>query len=134
MLPVRGSPLFKGNTLQFNAINRAVLLNVSHRFEKDPQYGEIMRRFRIGKVTKEDIQCVNSRYYENSDVTLPTITNVRCACYMNDERNAYNNTVFLEHLKATHELANDNCTTSPKHTCIITVSYTHLTLPTIYSV
>ena len=28
MLPVRGSPLFKGNILQFNAINRAVFLNV----------------------------------------------------------------------------------------------------------
>ena len=119
MLPVRGSPLFKGNTLQFNAINRAVFLNVSHRFEKDPQYGEIMRRFRIGKITKEDIQQINTRYYQNTNVTFPTISKINCACYMNDERNAYNNVIFLQHLKATHELANANITTSPNHTCII---------------
>ena len=28
MLPVRGTPLFKNNTLQFNSINRAVFLNI----------------------------------------------------------------------------------------------------------
>ena len=119
MLPVRGSPLFKGNTLQFHAINRAVFLNVSHRYEKDPQYGEIMRRFRMGMVTKEDIQQINTRYFQNSDVTFPPITELRCACYMNDERNAYNNVIFLQHLKTTHEQANTDCTTCPRHTCII---------------
>ena len=36
MLPVKGKPLFKCNTLQFSSINRAVFLNVSHRFENDP--------------------------------------------------------------------------------------------------
>ena len=55
MLPVKGKPLFKCNTLQFSSINRAVFLNVSHRFESDPDFGEIMRRFRIGKVTERDI-------------------------------------------------------------------------------
>ena len=38
---------------------------------------------------------------------------------MNNERNAYNNVVFLEHLKATHPKANDFNTPSPMHTCII---------------
>ena len=52
MLPVKGSPLFKNNTLQFIAINRAVFLNISHRFDKDPTYGEIMRRYRIGNLTE----------------------------------------------------------------------------------
>ena len=56
MLPIIGTPLFKNNTLQFNSINRAVFLNISHRFKKDPEYGEIMRRFRVGKATKEDIE------------------------------------------------------------------------------
>ena len=38
---------------------------------------------------------------------------------MNDERNAYNNTIFLHLLKATHTNAeNSNCT-SPNPTCII---------------
>ena len=78
-----------------------------------------MRRFRIGKATKEDIQMINSRFYSNSDVTLPPVSNIRCACYMNDERNAYNNVIFLEHLKATHPKENEFYTPSPKHTCII---------------
>ncbi len=57
MLPVGGGqPLFKGNTLQFGAINKAIFLNVSHRFSDDPAYGELMKRFRIGLVTKTDIQ------------------------------------------------------------------------------
>ena len=94
MLPVRGKPLFKNNTIQFGAINRAVFLNVSHRFSKDPLYGEVMRHFRIGEVAKEDISLLNSRYCEESTVTLPPVPKLRCVCYTNDKRNAYNNVVY----------------------------------------
>ena len=38
---------------------------------------------------------------------------------MNDERSSYNNAIFLQHLKATHEQATTNSATSPKHTCIM---------------
>ena len=76
---------------------------MSHRFDEDPSFGEIMRRFRIGQVTKNDLEMINTRHISNPNVTLPQITNLRCACYMNAERNAYNNVVFLEHLKATHK-------------------------------
>ena len=120
IFPVRGSPLFKNNTIQFNAINRAVFLNIPHRFEDDHLYGEIMRRFRIAQVTKEDIiNIINSRYYENSNVLLPPVSKIRCACYMNDERNAINNVVFLEHLKATHPKKEASDSSPPLHTCII---------------
>ena len=47
LLPVMGNPLFKCNTLQFSAINKAVFLNLSHRFEDDIEFGEIMRRLRL---------------------------------------------------------------------------------------
>ena len=43
-----------------------------------------MRRFRIGQVTKEDIDMINSRNYENDDVLLPPVSKIKCACYMND--------------------------------------------------
>ena len=122
LLPVKGQPLFKCNTVQFTAINKAVFLNESHRFDKDKTFGEIMRRFRIGTVRKEDIKLINSRYILNDDVTLPPITRLRCACYMNAERNAYNNVLFLEHLKATHQKADENCISCPAHTCIIKAS------------
>ena len=120
MLPCGGrTPLFKGDTLQFGAINKAIFLNVSHRFEDDPSYGEIMRRFRMGLVTKEDIKTINTRFIGNSNVSLPPITNLRCACYTNEERNAYSNSVFIEHLKATHQKTNDHNVICPDHTCII---------------
>ena len=74
-----------------------------------------MRRFRIGEATREDIKMINSRFYTNSDVNLPPFPKIRCACFMNDERNAYNNVVFLEHLKATHPKAKDSNNPSPMH-------------------
>ena len=76
MLPVKGSPLFKNNTIQFNAINRAVFLNISHRFDRDPAYGEIMRRRRMGKLTKNDIQTINTRFIKNSNVSLPPLPQI----------------------------------------------------------
>ena len=122
MLPVKGKALFKCNTLQFCSINRAVFLNVSHRFKEDPKYGEIMRRFRIGKATKNDIQTINSRHIENANVILPPITKLRCACYKNVERNAYSNAIFFEHLKQTHQKTEDTSVECPMHTCIIKAS------------
>ena len=120
--PVQGKPLYKGNTMQFSAINKAVFLNISHRFDQDPVFGEIMRKFRIGKVTNEDIKTINSRYIKNNDVTLPPFHKLRCACYMNLEQNAYNNVIFMEHLKATHDQNNDSSIECPAHTCIIKAS------------
>ena len=38
---------------------------------------------------------------------------------MNDERNAYNNVVFLKHLQATHKKTEDKSIDCPNHTCII---------------
>ena len=57
---------------------------------------------------------------------LPSITKIRCACFRNDERSSYNNTVFLKHLEATHTKTNDHSVKCPNHTCIIkaTMKYT----------
>ena len=122
LLPLFGNPLFKCNTLQFSAINKAVFLNNSHRFEDDPEFGEIMRRLRNGLITKKDLQTINSRHITNPRVSLPPINQLRCACYMNTERNAYSNVIFLEHLKQTHQFTDDTSVECPKHTCIIKAS------------
>ena len=108
MLPVGGRlPLFRNNTLQFGAINKAIFPNVCHRFESYPIYGEIMKRFRIGYVTKEDIINVNTRFILNDNVTLSPLSKLRFACYTNFKRNVYTNTIFLQHLKATHTRIDD---------------------------
>ena len=44
---------------------------------------------------------------------------MRCACYTNEERNAYSNSDFIEHLKATHQKTDDHNVICPDHTCII---------------
>ena len=87
-----------------------------------------MRRFRMGLVTKEDIKKINTRFIKNDNVSLPPITKLRCACYTNNEMNAYTNTIFIEHLKATHTKAdndtniNDDTVQCPDHTYIIKAS------------
>ena len=46
MFPIgHGNSLVLKDSVQFEAINKAVFLNKSHRFQSDPEYGEIMRRF-----------------------------------------------------------------------------------------
>jgi hypothetical protein len=37
-----------------NSINVAIVLNNSHRFQDDPEYGEILKRMWEGKFTEED--------------------------------------------------------------------------------
>ena len=51
-------------------------MNVCHRFDDDKCFGEIMRRFRLGKVTKRDIEQINTRFIHNEDVSLPPITDI----------------------------------------------------------
>ena len=89
MFPVNcGKSLVMEETIQFGAINKAIFLNKSHRFKSDPEYGEIMRRFRVGMANEEDIKKINSRFIENEDVHLPSITKIRCAYFQNDERSS----------------------------------------------
>ena len=62
-------------------------------------------------VTKEDIKKINTRFIKNDNVSLPPITNLKCSCYTNDERNAYTNTIFIQRLMATHtKVGNDTNT------------------------
>ena len=119
MHPVKASPLYKDNIVQFRSINRAVFLNRSHRFKKDPVFGEILRRFRNGDITDNDILLINSRYIENDEVSLPEPAKLRYACATNVERNAVSTCMFLRHLQATHTLSDDPSTECPNHTVMI---------------
>ena len=42
-----------------NTINCAIFLKTSHRFKDDPEYGEILERFRMGENTHEDREEIN---------------------------------------------------------------------------
>ena len=88
LLPIGGKALFEEDTVQFGAINKAIFLNISWRFKDDEAFGEVMRRFRNGTITKDDIALINSRYIDNPDVKLPPQDEMRYACAKNSERNA----------------------------------------------
>jgi hypothetical protein len=51
-------------------VNCYLELNGMHRFRSDPAWGALLRRFREGKVTKEDIARINSRVVQ-SGTELP---------------------------------------------------------------
>ena len=119
MHPVKATPLYRDNIVQFRAINRAVFLNRSHRFKEDPVFGEILRRFRNGDITEDDILFINSRYIVNKEVTLPEPSKLRYACATNEERNAISTCMLLRHLQATHTLFDDPSTERPNHTVMI---------------
>ena len=125
MPPVRGTSLYKEDSMQFGAMNRSVFLNNSHRFNGDPDYGIIVRKFRAGTITKEDIQKINTRFVTNAGVKLPLIPHIQCACYQNDERNSFSNTVFVKHLEATHKKSSEILSEYPTHTCIIKSNMQH---------
>ena len=68
--PCQGVPIYQGDSMQFGALNRAVFLNKSHRFNDDPDFGKIIRKFRAGTITKEDVQKINTQYVTNDGIKL----------------------------------------------------------------
>lgn len=89
-----------------------------HRFKDDPEFGEILRRLRNGTVSKDAIKQMHARF-ANNKIQLPLITNIRWACYKNEERNAYNNVVFQKDLTTTHPKSNYLFTACQAHIYII---------------
>ena len=46
--------LYSNSSLWENSINVAIILNNSHRFKDDPEYGRILKRMWDGKFTQQD--------------------------------------------------------------------------------
>ena len=81
-------------------INAAVFLTNDHRFSEDRSYGELVKRFSNGTVTKEDIDLINTRLLNDGcgnggKIELPKDTSDICyACGKNDERNSITTSIF----------------------------------------
>ena len=118
--PVKNNcPLYRGGNALMQAMNRAIFLNKSHRFQEDEQFGDVMRRFRNGCVTVDDLRWINERYIGNDSVNLPHYDKLRYACSLNTHRNAISNALFKKHLEQTHVKSVDPSVVCPPHTCII---------------
>ena len=93
MEPVRQEPVYVGALCpEFEVfVNVYIELNGMHRFCDDLEWGLLLRRFREGEVTLEDIQKINSEClvgYRN----VPE--GIQVACHGNKERCAVNCNVF----------------------------------------
>ena len=85
-------PIYKDPCPQFNDwINCFIELQGMHRFKDDLEWGFLLRRFRDGQATDEDINIINSRVVTATD-DLPH--NIRYATYFNRDRDAINAALF----------------------------------------
>ena len=93
---------YRNNSL-WDMLNSAIILENNHRF-KDKEFGEILRRMRMGEDTVEDRKKINTRVIGTNGVTLPdpTVGDVCYACPTNNERCAVTAGVFWNHIMTTH--------------------------------
>ena len=85
-------PMYKDPCPQFNDwINCFIELQGMHRFKEDPEWGLLLRRFRDGLATEDDINTINARVVTTAD-DLPH--NLRYATYFNRDRDAINAGIF----------------------------------------
>jgi len=100
--PVQGTPIYSSfeDILWHQSLNAAVFLDdCNHRFINDPQWGEILERAQVGKITDEDLLMLNERLL--SKVHLPetvdcTKTRIAYGCYCNRKRNQITDASFLK--------------------------------------
>ena len=95
--PVRIQPLYNEKRKEFfEWINCYIELYGMYRFEKDPEYGQILCRVRDGNTTKEDIQKLNRRVLVDGTTvdgdSLPC--GIKYGTSRNKERDAINAGLF----------------------------------------
>lgn len=99
----RGTPLYMKHTTHWQgSINCTVMLEGTHRFKDDPEWGEILGRIRSGSVTQADIKEINERFLGLEGVELPPSSEDVCyAVFKNDERNSISAGLFNDLIKST---------------------------------
>ena len=106
------------------AINCAIILEKSHRFKDDPEWGAILERLRTGSHTSEDIDTINSRLVgESTGIDPPEGNDVFRVVPTNRERVSILCLGFKKHLQATHPSI-DAEDLPPDHTVIIEAAFT----------
>ena len=109
-------------------MTKVVKLKTNHRFDDDPEFGELLDRYRNDVWTEDDIKTINSRIIGASTGVMPPNNDdidVSYACALNKERNVIATTIFSKHVNETHPVVkpgdNDQsaCDGIPRHTIII---------------
>jgi ATP-dependent DNA helicase PIF1 len=85
-------PVYDENCHEFRGwVNYYVELEGRHRFKNDPEWGNLLYRFRDGDATLEDIDSINACVVHNK-TELPK--NIRYATYFNRDRDAINTAIY----------------------------------------
>jgi len=103
-------------------VNGFIEILCSHRFHDDPDYGELLKRFWLGKLTEEDIDTLNSRLVGQNGVCVPKDgpdADIRYACPFNKQRNAASAGIFKDHILSGEFPTIDSDELPPEHTVII---------------
>ena len=97
-------------------------LKTNHRFKDDPEWGNLLARFRQDGPSNEDVQLLNTRVIDTelgpSEDEIPK--DVTYAVKTNLDRAAINDAIFANHLAATHSKVRN--VVPPKHTVCIRAS------------
>ena len=62
------------------SINTAIILETTHQFDKDPEFGALLKRLWKGEMTEDDIELLNTRVLGQNNVFLPEDTNDANTC------------------------------------------------------
>jgi hypothetical protein len=96
--PVNESSVCDTDCPQFEEwVNCYIELEGKHRFKDDPEWGELLFRFRNGVPTIQDIRRINERICLSADDLPP---NIRYATFRNRDRDAINTAVFMKYCSA----------------------------------
>jgi hypothetical protein len=100
--PVNESSVCDTDCPQFEDwTNCYIELEGKHRFKDDPEWGELLFRFRNGFPTTEDIRKINERICVCAS-ELPS--NIRYATFTNRDRDAINTAVFSKYCSSSKDL------------------------------
>ena len=105
LLPVSEAALYKNYTTQPSLfkihVNCYIELNGMHRFHQDPEWGQILLRFRKGCPSDEDIDTINTRV--QNDITQQMPYDIKYATFQNRDRDSINVGIFQQKLAYSHE-------------------------------
>jgi len=106
-----------------NCINSIVILNNSHQFKDNPEYGKRLKRMWTGELSKKDREIINTRVIGKNGLELPNAYDgdVYYTCPTNMESNAISAASFENHVMETHPYVN-NQLMPPDHAIISTAT------------
>ncbi|KAG7363234.1 hypothetical protein IV203_026594 [Nitzschia inconspicua] len=119
--PFGGVPLYKFDSsfVWKEFINLFMELKNNHRFDRDPQWGKLLGRFRNLGPSTEDVAVINTRVVgaRNGPLEKRIPPDAVYATKTNVDRMAINDAIFAKHLKETH--SKDRNVKPPMHTLCI---------------